>query len=626
MTPPPTLTLSEWADEYRKLSSESSAEPGDWKTSRAEYQRGIMDALAEDRVKKVVCIKAAQVGWTEIINNTVGYYIDRDPASILVLQPTVHMAEQWSKKRLAPMLRDTPCLAGKVKDPKSRDSDNTIREKGFPGGYLAIVGANAPSDLASRPVRIVLADEVDRYPLSAGSEGDPLTLAAKRQTNYWNRKSLVGSTPVDKESSVVYREWLASDRRRFHVPCPDCGHEQHLKWAQVHWDKDERGEHRPETAMYACEECGSLWTDGQRWRAIAKGRWIAERPFAGVAGFHVPGFLSPWLTLQDIVEDFIASKSWPTKLKTWVNTVLGEPWEERGEASDPNQLRQRAEPYNDDNVPEAVRVITAGVDTQDDRLEVTFVGWGDGEEAWVLRHYVLPGVVGEPELWNKELDPLLKRTFTSETGHRLLCRAVCIDSGGHFGAMVHAFCRARPSRKIYATKGIGNDHRGSKPIWGNSLLRSKNSADRLWAVGVDSAKDDLAARLRILPKAGERAPRAVHFPLPDVLSVDYFEQLTAEHAVTEFNKDGRKVRRWKPKQEGARNEALDCFNLAQAAMLSLPIRLSKPSLIALPETTPERAEPEQKTAEPQAERVTAEPVRPIARPARVGRGRWNSYR
>lgn len=624
MTPPPTQTLSEWADSSRILSAEASAEPGRWKTSRAEFQRGIMDSLADDRVARVVCMKAAQVGWTEIINNAVGYYIDRDPASILVMQPTQGMGETWSKKRLAPMLRDTPCINGKVRDPKSRDSDNTILEKGFPGGYLTIVGANAPSGLASRPIRVVLADEVDRYPLSAGSEGDPLTLAMKRQTTFWNRKTLVGSTPVDVATSVVNREWLASDMRRYHVPCPDCSAMQVLRWGQVVWDKGEAG-HRPETAMYSCAECGSLWTDAQRWRAINKGQWVAEKPFAGIAGFHVPGFLSPWLTLREIVEDFLASKDWPMKLKTWVNTVLGEPWEERGEAADADSLRSRSEVYDDDLIPEAVKVITAGVDTQDDRLEVTFTGWGAGEEAWVLRHYVLTGDIGGAKIWNEELDPLLRRSFVTEGGRRILVRATCIDTGGHFGASVHAFCRSRSGRKIYATKGVGNDHRGSKPIWGNTLLRAKNATDRLWAVGVDTAKDDLAARLRIIPDENGTA-KAIHFPSSG-LSSDYFEQLTAEQAVIEINREGRKTRRWKKKDEKARNEALDCFILSHAAMLSLPIKLSKaPRYTAVPALSENGAEPEQEPQEIAPERVVVAQQSMASRPVRAQRGRWGAYR
>lgn len=612
------------------LSAESSAEQGRWKTSRAEYMRGVMDAFSDPSVSRIVVKKAAQVGATEALNNCIGYHIDQDPAAILVMQPTVKMAETWSKKRLVPMLRDTPCLRGKVKDAKSRDSDNTILEKGFPGGYLAIVGANAPSDLASRPIRIILADEVDRYPASAGTEGDPLTLAAKRQMTFWNRKTLIGSTPVNKVSSVVEREWEASDQRRYYVPCPDCGHMQTLRWERVIWDKDDDGEHMPETAMYSCEECGALWNDAQRWRAIARGEWIAGRPFAGTAGFHIPGFLSPWLTLQEIVEDFLASKNWAPKLKVWVNTVLGEAWEERGEDSDPDALRKRVEAYDADNVPDGVRVITAGVDTQDDRLEVTFIGWGDGEEAWVLGHHVIVGKPAEPKIWNYELDPLLRRKFKTESGRELLVRATCIDTGGHHGAMVHSFCRARRGRKIFATKGLGNDHRGSKPIWGNTLLRTKNAGDRLWAVGVDTAKDDLTARLRIKPSEGEPVAKAVHFPFTG-LSTDYFEQLTAEHAVTEINKDGRQVRRWKKKNEKDRNEALDCFVLAQAAMLSLNIRLARaPSFAAITAADRDGADGEHDPAVSEPDRagekqvgVVAAIKRAIRRPER---GRWGAYR
>lgn len=588
-TPPPTQSLSEWADANRVLSAEASAEPGRWRTSRTEYLRGVMDAFTDPTVRKVVVTKAAQVGYTEVLNNVVGYFIDRDPSSIMVIQPSIQMGETWSKKRLAPMLRDTPCLRGKVKDPKSRDSDNTILEKGFPGGYLTIVGANAPSGLASRPIRVVLADEVDRYPPSAGTEGDPLTLGAKRQASFWNRKTLVGSTPVDKGTSVVEREYLASDMRRFYVPCPYCEHAQVLHWRGVVWDRDENGDHRPETARYLCEECGALWTDAERWRAIGRGEWRSTRPFNGTAGFHIPGFLSPWLTLREIVQDFLDSRPYPSKFKTFVNTVWGEPWEERGERSDPATLRERVEAYSATSLPEDVKIVTAGVDHQDDRLEVTFVGWGEGEEAWVISHHVLPGEVGEPTVWNYDLDALLQRRFRTELGRELVARAVCIDSGGHHGNMVHAFCRRRRGRRIYATKGMANTPRGAVPIWSNTTLRTKNAGDRLYGVGVDTAKDDLSARLRLVPRDGERVANAVHFPM-EGLSADYFEQLTSEQAVTELNKDGRPVRRWKLKPGQTRNEALDCFILAYAALLSLqhvrlttvPLARTAPGGVAAP--------------------------------------------
>lgn len=606
------MTLSEWADANRVLSAESSAEQGRWRTSRAEYQRGIMDAITDPAVRMVVVRKPSQVGWTELINNVVGYFIDRDPASMLIMQPTVKMAETWSKKRLTPMLRDTPCLRGKIKDAKSRDSDNTILEKGFPGGYMAIVGANTPSDLASRPIRVVLADEVDKYPASAGDAGDPLALASSRQVTFWNRKTLIGSTPLLKATSVIEREYEAGDRREFRVPCPDCGHLQVLRWEQVVWDKGAAG-HKPETAAYVCEECGTLWTDAQRWRAISCGKWMATAPFWGVASFAISGMMSPWMTLEDIVRKFLSSKDWPLKLRQWVNEVKGEAWEERGEAASADALAGRLEVYDGDTLPSAVRLVTAGVDTQDDRLELTFVGWGDGEEAWVIRHDLLMGDTAELAVWD-ELDRALRdTTFTAEDGRRLKVRATCVDSGGHRGAMVLSFARARASRRIYATKGIGNDHRGSKPIWGRAMLQTRNAGDRLWAVGVDTGKDDLAARLRIVP-GEEPTPKAVHFPAVG-LSADYFEQLTAEHAVTEITRDGRKVRRWKMKPGHERNEAMDCFILSHAAMLSLPTRL-----IRLPHRTGVPAEADE------AATVEAEVLLPVvAAKQRRQRTRWGAY-
>lgn len=584
MAPPPRQTLSEWADDNRHLSSEASSEAGKWRTSRTEYLRGIMDALADPEVEVVAVMKPAQVGWTEVINNAVGYYIDRDPSSLLVIQPTVKMAENWSKKRLALMLRDTPVLRGKIKDAKSRDSDNTILEKGFPGGSLAIVGANTPNDLASRPVRVVLADEVDKYPSSAGDFGDPISLAMSRQNTFWNRKTLIGSTPGEMTTSTVAAWFKRGDQRRYHVPCPHCETEQVMLWERIVWNKDENG-HKPVTARYLCDDCGCLWTDAERMRAVERGRWIASAPFEGVASFAIGIGLSPWVSMEQSVRKFLAAKDFAPRLRQWINEVKGEPWEERGEASSADELAARAEAYDDQSLPQAVRFVTAGVDTQDDRLEYSLVGWGDGEEAWVIRHEVLTGDPGKLAVWS-ELDVALKDTvFATEDGRSLRVRAACVDSGGHFGSMVLSFARARASRKIYATKGIGNDHRGSKPIWGKSMLRTKNAGDRLWAVGVDTAKDGLQARLRIVPGEGPN-PKAVHFPTTG-LSADYYEQLTSEMVVTELSREGRLQRRWKMKPGQKRNEALDCFILAEAAMLSLPTRLMRSSYTGVPVTEAE---------------------------------------
>jgi phage terminase large subunit GpA-like protein len=268
--PPPRLTVSEWADAYRQLSPESSAEPGRWRTARVPYLHGVMNALSDPSITRIVVAKASQIGGTEAINNVLGYFIHQDPSPILVIQPTLELAESWSKDRLSAMLRDTPVLSGRVRDPTSRDSGNTIRAKTFPGGRLTIIGANSPAGLSARPIRVVLGDEVDRWPVSAGTEGDPLALAAKRQQTFWNRKSLLASTPVHKLTSIIWREYQESDMRRFHVPCRACGTPQVLQWSNVKWDKGPNGEHLPETAYYLCEHCGAIWDDVERNAAIAE--------------------------------------------------------------------------------------------------------------------------------------------------------------------------------------------------------------------------------------------------------------------------------------------------------------------------------------------------------------------
>lgn len=302
LKPPPNLTVSDWADAERKLSPEASAEPGQWITSRAEYQRGIMNAFSDPTIETVVVMSSAQVGKTEILNNVIGYHVAQDPSPMLVVQPTLDMAQTWSKDRLAPMLRDTPVLSGLVKDPRARDSGNTTLHKVFPGGHITSCGANSPASLASRPVRIVLCDEVDRYPLSAGSEGDPVSLARKRATTFWNRKIGLFSTPTVKGVSRIEQAWEESDKRRFHVACPDCETYQPLIWAQVSWTE-------PHDARYTCSHCGSLWDDGQRVRSIRKGKWIASGETKKVAGFHLSGLYSPWTPLADAVEDFLQAKN-----------------------------------------------------------------------------------------------------------------------------------------------------------------------------------------------------------------------------------------------------------------------------------------------------------------------------
>jgi phage terminase large subunit GpA-like protein len=518
--------------------------------------RGIMDAMSDPAVHTVVVMSSAQVGKTELCLNALGFYIDQDPSPILVLQPTLDMGQAFSKDRLAPMLRDTPALRGKVNDVKSRDSGNTMLHKRFPGGQLTIAGANSAASLASRPIRVLLADEVDRYPLSAGTEGDPVSLARKRTTTFWNRKVALVSTPTVKGSSRIEAAFNESDQRRFHVPCPDCGREQVLRWAQVRWtDGNAHG------AEYCCVGCGSLWSDARRWGAIRRGKWVASAEFAGVAGFHLSELYSPWVKLGETVQTFLDSKADPERLQTWVNTALGETWEERGQTVDLGLVDGLREVYGPDELPDAVIAATAGVDTQDDRLEVEIVGWGREEESWGIGYHVLYGDPAQKAVWD-DLDALLLETYATVSGRKVRVKAACIDSGGHHAEAVMRFCRDRAGRRVYAIKGFGG---AGKPIWPLRASRAK-SRDLVYMVGVDTAKDTIYARFQIV----EPGPGYCHLPADPQTGYDpgWVEQVTSEQKVTKY-KEGRPYAVWiLPK--GKRNEALDCRVYALAALKSLP--------------------------------------------------------
>lgn len=554
LRPPPDLKVSEWADAERKLSPEASAEPGQWATGRAEYQRGIMDAFADPAVETVVVMTSAQVGKTEILNNIVGYHVAQDPAPMLVVQPTLDMAQTWSKDRLAPMLRDTPALQGLVSDPRTRDSGNTTLHKVFPGGHITACGANSPSSLASRPVRIVLCDEVDRYPVSAGAEGDPVSLARKRATTFWNRRLGLFSTPTLKGNSRIETAFEESDKRYYFLPCPHCHEKQTLKWAQVRWEPDQ-----PHTAAYACEACGTLWDDAERVRAIRAGEWRATAENKRVAGFHLSGLYSPWTPLEAAVVDFLEAKKQPATLRVFINTYLGETWEDQGERVDDFAVAERREDFGSP-LPRDILLVTAGIDVQDDRLEVEIVGWGKDEESWSLDYKTIYGDPSGPAVW-QDADTVLAQQFEREDGKILTVRAACVDSGGHHTNSVYNYVRPREGKRIFAIKGVGGE---GKPMVGRPG-RNNIGKIRLFPVGVDSAKDVLYSRLKIQ----EPGPGYCHFPLNR--SDEYFRQLTAEKIIVRYHK-GFARREWVKMRP--RNEALDCRVYAMAALGILNLNLN----------------------------------------------------
>jgi phage terminase large subunit GpA-like protein len=512
-----------------------------------------MDACSDPNIQEVVVMAGAQLGKTEAILNIIGYHIHHDPSPILVLQPTLDMAQAFSKDRVASgLIRSTPALRDKVKDPRSRDSGNTTLHKVFPGGALTMVGANSASGLASRPIRLVLCDEVDRYPTSAGTEGDPIQLARKRSATFWNRKIVMVSTPTNKGASRIEEAFEQSDQRRFHLPCKHCHHEQVMKWANVRWEDD------PDTAAYMCEGCGVLWSDSDRRWSIRNGTWIAAKPFNGIAGFAINGLCSPWTPLTDGVKDFLAVRKNPEQLRVWTNTYLGETWEDAGEQIDDYDLAERREVI--ETIPEDVMFLTCGTDVQDNRLECSIVGWGRDDESWVVEHVTLYGDPSTPQLWSA-LDSVIFKTYDTVNGRQMGIRATCIDSGGHFTNSVYQYCKKHTGRRVFAIKGVGGE---GKPAAGRPS-KANVAKCPLFPIGVDTVKSLLFARMRIdEPGAGY-----IHFS--DRLNEEYFRQLTAEKVVTRFHK-GFKKRVFEKIR--ARNEALDCMVYSYAAYAILGINVN----------------------------------------------------
>ncbi|WP_163538294.1 phage terminase large subunit family protein [Gracilibacillus sp. YIM 98692] len=559
LAPPPDLTVSEWADAYRKLSSESSAEPGQWRTDRAPYQRDILDAVLEPESEKIVVMASAQVGKTELILNTVGYHIDFDPAPILLMQPTEALAKSFSKERLAPMIRDTPVLRKKVSDEKTRDGGNTTLQKTFAGGYIALVGANAPSGLASRPIRILLADEVDRFPVSAGTEGDPLSLAEKRTNNFYNRKKIMVSTPTIKGASRIESEYDSSTKEQWNLPCPSCNEYQPLKWAQIVFNKDNLDD-----VTHACIHCGAMHNEYE-WKG-KKGKWIATNDKGLYRGFHLSEFVSPWRKWKEIVSDFLESKKKGKEaLKVWTNTSLGETWEEDGDQIESDALHERLEKYNAD-VPNGVKILTAAVDTQDDRFEIEVVGWGEGKESWGIDYHVIYGNLNQPKIWN-ELDEYLSRTWTKEDGSHYGIACACVDSGGHYTQEVYHFTKPREVRRIYAIKGKGENNGEYVPLI-SGYSRVKPSKALLITVGVSDGKAKVMSNLQV----EEPGPNFCHFPRDRGYNQQYFDGLTAEKLETRY-RQGVAYRVWKKTRE--RNEPLDLRVYNTAALEILNPNLEK---------------------------------------------------
>jgi len=609
LQPPPTLSVPDWADKYRRLSSSAGAIGGPWRTSRFEIARGAMMAVKEPGVETITVMCATQTMKTELLLNIVGYHAHLDPCPMLLVQPKEDAAKKFSKERLAPMAKATPVLSTLLRSDRERGGEDTIFYKTFPGGFLAVEGAGSPTNLAMRPIRITLQDETDKY--ESTKEGDPVLLAEERTATYrLNRLMVRVCSPTWEESSRIWDSYKASDMRRAFVKCPHCKYRLTLDFFKhVHWAKSEDGEHFPATAAIICENCGVEWSEAERLKLITTKcaiRWYQTRPFVCCderqepmktrkwkwdsrhqvgraaciqcaklavpnthAGFQASKLYSPIITVLELATKWIDEKDNPESKQVFYNTRLGLPFEVHALKKIEGQgLSTRRHEYAA-VVPRGVLVITAGVDVQpgstvsEGRLEVEVVGWGLGEESWSIEHKVFLGDPAKPDVW-AELDAYLQQPFEYEGGGQMVIRGTCIDSGGHNTNEVYKFCRARLPRNVWAIKGAADRSGQWSPIWPVPKLekrKTRMTGYRPVILGVNAAKESIRQKLLV----DQIGPGYCHFrkDTPDVI----FDQLSSETLMLE-KKQGYTHRKW-VLPRGRANEALDCRVYAYAALCGL---------------------------------------------------------
>lgn len=560
--PPKMQTVSEWADENRVLVTESSSEPGRWRTDRAPYQREIMDAFTQPGIWKIVIQASAQVGKTELELNMMGRAMHLDPGPMLFIQPTDNFAEDFSKRRVAPMIKACPVLQRIVYEAKSRDAGNTIGMKTFPGGSVTFTGANSPTELAGRPVRYEFMDEIDRFPASAGTEGDPLELAERRtETFRHNRKIVHTSTPTIKGASKIERGYKTGTQEEWHTQCPHCLKFSYIRFDDIRFEKDdykdENGDrqYRIRSVAWRCPLCGGETEEHAAKRSPA--RWVKMNPQAeelGIRSFKLNAFMSPWSDWKDIVRSFLKAKDDPELLKVFYNTMLGETWEVRDRTGAPEKLHARREHYNAE-VPTGALVLTMGIDTQDNRLEYEVVGWSRDEESWGISRGVIPGRADSPGVW-EEVDELLEREWKTANGLKMRVLATFMDSGGHFTQDIYRECARRSAKRIWPIKGDGGE--GVPYV---RVMKKDAGKDTRFIIGVDGGKEAILYSATEVLTPG---PKYMHFPTDYRLGYDmeYFRGLISEKQVV-HRRGGRGVIVWEKVYE--RNEPLDCRNYARAA-------------------------------------------------------------
>lgn len=572
LKPLPKTSVSNWADNHRMLSSGISAEPGKWKTSRAPYQKDIMNAFTEPGIHRVVVKSSSQIGKSDMMNNVIGRFAHLDPCAIMMIQPTIDMAQDYSKTRIAPMIRDTKVLNNLFYDVKSRDANNTILSKVFPGGRLIMCGANSPAGLASRPIRILLADEVDRFPDSAGTEGDPVDLAAKRMTTFWNSCMGLFSTPTNEGTSRIDEEYLAGTQEEWQHKCPNCGEYHLLRHIDMTVDyKEIKTPSGKKTVIvndvkWRCPHCGFSFSEKEMKQTPQK--YISRNADAlknGIRSFFVNGFTSPWMTWTRIMREWLEAKGDPEREKVIMNTVFGESYKQKGAFEDEQIFLRRRESYGAE-LPNGVLLLTAAIDTQDNRLEYEVVGWGKEEECWGIRKGIVLGAPNQDRTW-KEIDNILDKTYHFADGKGLKVVRTFIDSGGHYTSDVYNYCQKNFHKQRFAIKGRGGP--GIPLIY--KIAKANNAKAPLILLGVDDGKQQIMDRLSI----DSPGPLYFHFPQDEGIKelsnrgYDdlYFKGIISEHKKV-YKRNGVLREVWET-TKNVRNEPLDLRNYNLACMKSL---------------------------------------------------------
>lgn len=563
LKPIPLTTVSQWADKNRFLSSESSAEPGPWRTSRTPYLKDILDDLSPNSpVNEVIAMKGVQLGYTEGGLCVVGCYIDIAPCPIMYVMPTLDMSKAISETRIDPMIEMSPSLKKRVNPSRSRDSGNTKFTKRYPGGVLVLSGANSAASLRSRPVKVLVLDEVDAYPLSVDNEGSPIALAEKRTSTFGSKRKIYKlSTPTVQGQSVITTEYDKTDKRKYHVPCPHCDHKQELEFENLKWD-----EGKYDTVMYYCRSCGAGIEERYKPRMLENGEWVVTAPENKNAyrkGYHINSLYSPlgWLSWAQIAQQWEEAQKDTNLMRVFVNTILGEAYREKGEAPPWENLYNRRETYRMNQPPAEVAFITVGVDVQKDRLELEVVGWCRNKRTYSVDFRVLMGDTSSRPVWD-DLAKVVSETWTREDGAEIGMRLMAVDTG-YNTQHVYDFCKRFDVTRVIPVKGNESQQVMVAPPRQVDVTASGKKIGRVkvWHVGVSVIKSELYGFLRQEKDENGNIPYGYcHFPQYEP---NYFRGLTAEELQMKMNSRGYRVYQWVKKYD--RNEPIDCRVYARAA-------------------------------------------------------------